>query len=375
MKRFDDDSVQIDLLKKYAYQRWAALPKDIIPLTAADPDFQVAPEIREAISQLGKEGIFSYGKIGGNHDLRKELAKNVFQRKKNICTCDDIFVLNGVAQCMMLVTQSVCKAGDEIIIFDPVDLLFGLAIDRAQCKRVYSPVEKSTGEFDIDGLNELITKNTRMICVCNPHNPLGRTMTRKEVKGISEIANDYDLYIMSDEIWSDIIYDGKKHISTASIDSDASDRTFSLYGFSKTFAMAGLHLGFVVVTNKEYYRKLSKTASSFFPVNNISQEAGKVAYSQCWYWVKEFVAHLQKNRDYVYEQLTSIDGVSCLKPEGTFTIFPDISSFNLSSEEMTKYLYNEAKVAVVPGHRSPLSYFGPGGGKVILDLYSRPVEI
>jgi aspartate/methionine/tyrosine aminotransferase len=276
---------------------------------------------------------------------------------------------------MMLVTQSICKSGDEVIIFDPVDLLFGLAIGKVRAKRVYSEIYKTNGKCDIDSLNELISNRTKMLCICNPHNPLGRVLTRSELKGLTEIVLDNDLYIMSDDIWSDIIFDGKGHIATASLSSDVSDRTFSLYGFSKTFAMAGLHLGFAVVTNKELYKKLMKTAGSFFPINNVSQEAGKIAYSQCWYWVDEFVEHLQKNRDYAYEQLSSIDGVFCLKPEGTFTIFPDISSFNMSSERMAKYLLEKAKVAVVPSHGSPLSYFGPGGEGNIRLVYSTSRDI
>ncbi|MBA7607659.1 putative N-acetyl-LL-diaminopimelate aminotransferase [subsurface metagenome] len=140
------------------------------------------------------------------------------------------------------------------------------------------------------------------------------------------------------------------------------ERTVSLYGFSKTFAMAGLSLGYAVATNPEVMAGLKRTAPGYFyTVNSVSQAAGEAAYSKAWYWADAFLEHLHDLRGYVCDRLSEMEGVRCHEPEGTYAVFPDISSFGMTSVEMTRYLLEEAKVAVVPGHGEGFSYFGPGG--------------
>ncbi|MCJ7730692.1 pyridoxal phosphate-dependent aminotransferase, partial [Candidatus Bathyarchaeota archaeon] len=231
-----------------------------------------------------------------------------------------------------------------------------------------SKVDWETLEFDLEGLKELISSKTRMLCICNPHNPYGRVLRKDELKAMVDLAVDHDLWIMSDEIWSDIVYDGRKHIPTASLQG-ASERTISLYGFSKTFAMAGLQLGFMVTQNLELMKRFRAVAPGYFyPVNNVSQVAGRAALEEGWGWAMEFVDHLEKVRDYVYERLKSMPNVEVHKPEGTYVIFPRIHG--MSSVKAVDYLLEEAKVAVVPGHDEPFSYFGPGGEGRIRIVYS-----
>jgi len=371
MSFFDDDTFRNELLRKHARNRWGALAEDVIPLTAADPDFQVAPEIREAVKEIGSDGVFSYGEAYGNRGFREVIADTVRARKKMPCSPDDVLVTNGVAQAMMLVARYACGPGDEAVLFDPVDFLFGEAVDHAGARKVYSRVDKKTGEIDVDGVNELVTDRTRLLCICNPLNPLGRVLRRRELEGLAEIAVDNDLVVMSDEIWSDIVYDGREHFGSASLGPEVAERTVSLYGFSKTFAMAGLNIGYAVATNPEVLEGLKRIAPSyFFSVNTVSQAAGKAAYSEAWYWAEAFLEHLQRLRDYAHSRLSTINGIRCLKPEGTYVLFPDISSFGLTSEEMAEYLLKEARVAVVPGHGDRSSYFGPGGEGNIRIVYS-----
>ena len=188
-----------------------------------------------------------------------------------------------------------------------------------------------------------------------------------------DIAEDHDLWIMSDEIWSDIVYDGRKHIPTATLP-NASERTITLYGFSKTFAIAGLQLGFLVAQNPELMKRINETAPGYFyPVNNISQIAGTAALNESWEWATDFIKHLEKVRDYIYERLGKMPNVEVHKPEGTYVIFPKIQ--DMSSVEATEYLLREAKVAVVPGHGYPFSYFGPGGEGHIRIVYSTSMGI
>ena len=329
-------------------------------MTAADPDFQVAPEIREAIHRMADEAVFSYG--GMEREFRETISRVVKQRKNIDCEPQHIKATNGVAQAMMITAKTLCKPGDEAILFDPVDFLFGKSLDAAGVKRVYSEMDPKRREFDIDGFRDLVSPDTKLLCICNPHNPLGRVMTEKELKAFTDVVLEHDMYIMSDEIWSDIVYSDQRHIATASLSEEITDRTVSLYGFSKTFALAGLHLGFMVITNPEIMEKVNTTAPGYFyTVNNISREAGRIAYDESWYWVDGFLEHLEEVRNYAHRRLNEIPGVWCNKPEGTYALFPNVSSYYMTSAEMTKYLREEAKVAVVPGHGEPFSYFGPGG--------------
>jgi aspartate/methionine/tyrosine aminotransferase len=178
---------------------------------------------------------------------------------------------------------------------------------------------------------------------------------------------------MSDEIWSDIVYDGRKHLPTATIP-EASERTITLYGFSKTYAMAGLQLGYTVIQNPELMTRFKATAPGYlYPVNNVSQAAGRAALTEAGDWASSFIAHLEKIRNYVYERLTETPNVDVKKPEGTYVIFPKIAG--MTSKEATDYLLEEAKVAVVPGHGEPFSYFGPGGEGHIRIVYSTSMGI
>lgn len=366
-----DESVPPRLIEKYAPAKWAAIKEGIIPLFAADPDFLVAPEIREASGAVSIDGVYSYGEPYGDCSFREVIAGVVNTRKGIACTEDDVMVTSGVAQAMLLVARYACGPGDEAIIFDPVDFLFGASVDAAGAKRVLCGIDKEERRLDAEALKELITPKTRLLCLCNPHNPLGRVFTREELKAVADLAVDHRLIVMNDEIWSDIIYSGHRHVSLHSLGPEIADRTITLQGFSKTFGLAGLHVGYAVATNKEMMLGLRRVAPGYFYVlNNVSQAAGEAAYARCWYWAEEFLRHLEDVCKYAYKRLTNIQGIRCKKPEGTYVLFPDVSSFGLTSEEMTAYLRREAKVGVVPGHGAGFSYFGPAAEGNIRIVFS-----
>ena len=368
---FFEETPSPDLIKKYAPAKWAALSEGVIPLFAADPDFQCAPEIRQAITSAGSDGVFSYGESYGNRDLREVISDTVWNRKRIQCSPDDVMITSGVAQAMMLVARYACKPGEEAIIFDPVDFLFGRAVDEAGAKRLISPIDKESRAIDLDGLQRLVTPKTRLLCVCNPHNPLGRVFRRDELEDLAKFAVNNNLTVMCDEIWSDILYDGREFISLASLNKEIAERTITLHGFSKTFGLAGLNLGYAVATNPEVMKGLKQVAPGYFyVVNGLSQVAGIAAYTRAWYWADAFLTHMQGIRDYDYDRLIEMPGVRCQKPEGTYVLFPDISSFGMTSEEMTAYLRREAKVGVVPGHGREFSYFGSGAEGNIRIVFS-----
>jgi len=373
---FSHDRVRTDLLRERAYNsRWATQPDDVIPLTAADPDFPVAPEIRAAIKEYVDGGVLSYGPSEGLPEFKETVARVMRERKNLPCSTDLILPTDGAASAMFLIARTYCGPGDEVIIFDPVDFLFGQSVDAAGARRVCSPVDRISGEFDLEGLWDLVTPRTRMICVCNPHNPLGRVMTREELEVIGQLAVEHDLMIMSDEIWSDIVYPPVEHISLGSIGPDIAERTISVFGFSKTFGLAGLRIGFLVAPTPQAYERLvemSRMRMTAAGATTVSQVGARAAYDACWYWAEAFLDHLEEVRDYAVERLNAMPGLRCPTPEGTYLLFSDITDLDMSSQEVADFILKEARVAVVPGLPR---WFGPGAEGHIRLCYSTSFQL
>jgi aspartate/methionine/tyrosine aminotransferase len=335
-------------------------PPEVIPLTAADPDFRVAEEIRHAINEYVDGGLLGYGPPEGLPEFKETMARTVRERKGINCSPEVILPTDSAAAGMFLVARYALQPGDEAIIFDPVDFLFGQAVDAAGGVRVYCRVDKSTGAFDLAGLGGLVTPRTRLVCVCNPHNPLGRVMTEAELRTIGELAVEHNLTVMCDEIWSDIVYRPFQHVSLASLGASIAERTFSIYGLSKSFGLAGLRIGFIVAPSPAAYARLvdlSRVQTTAAGVTTISQVAAVAAYEKCWYWVEAFLAHLTRVRDYAVGRLNQMPGITCRSPEGTYVLFPSIAGWGMDSRQAAEFLLREARVAVVPGLPR---WFGPG---------------
>lgn len=373
---FANSAINFQLLQQRAFNlRWATVEEGVIPLTAADPDFPVAPEIQEAIKSYTSGGVFSYGPPTGLPEF-KATAAEVLETRKGIKSDPDwILPTDGAASGMFTVAKMALRPGDEVIIFDPVDFLFQKSVEAAGGTIIRISLDLDTGSFDQEYLAQVISKKTKMICVCNPHNPLGRVLTKRELMFIGSLAVKHNLWIMNDEIWSDIVYAPNEHINISSLDQEIAKRTISIYGFSKTFGLAGLRVGFIAAPSKKVFDRLLNTSqaeTTATGVSTLSQVAAIAAYKDCWYWADAFLNHLTKVRDYSVKRLNKMPGILCTKPEGTYLLFPNIQNFGLSSEEMTKYLLEKSKVAVVPGASK---WFGPGAEGHIRLCFSTSMEI
>ncbi len=360
MGLFDDDKVPLAALRERAFNlRWATLPEDVLALTAADPDFGVAAEIRQAIVDYVAPGVFSYGPPEGLPTFRETVARTMRRRRGMRCTAEHILPTDSAASAMFVVSRFALSDGDEAIVFDPVDFLFGASCEAAGGRAVRVPMSFDSGP-DLDALRAAITPRTRLIGVCNPHNPLGRVPRRDELEAIGRLAIEHDLWIMADEIWSDIVFDDREFVSMASLDEEIAARTISVYGFSKTFGLAGLRVGFIVAPDRAVQQQLletSKAQTTAYGVSTLSQVAATAAYDHCWYWADAFLEHLQANRDLAVARLNAMPGIDCRSPEGCYLLFPNITATNRSAGDLTHYLLEQARVAVVPGEPR---WFGPG---------------
>jgi aminotransferase len=373
---FEHSTIDLDILKKRAFNlRWATVPEGVIPLTAADPDFRSAPEIAEAMIRFTKDRYLSYGPPAGLPEF-KDCVARFFNEKRGIPASPDLlFPVDSAAFGIYLICKGFLKAGEEAIIFDPVDFLFRYSVETVGAVAVPFAIPAGDASIDFDGLEHLISNKTRMICLCNPLNPTGKVFTKAELTLIGEIAVKHNLIILSDEIWSDIIFTPNVFTSIASINEEIRNQTITVTGYSKSYGLAGLRIGTVMASNEAHYKILFEASlhnSTIHGANVLSQIAVTAALDECGYWLDGFVAHLQKMRDIIAVELNGIAGISCIPPQGCYVAFADISGIGKSSTEIADILFNEAKVSVVPGAKQ---WFGEGAEGYIRLSFATSEEI
>ncbi|MDR6489534.1 aminotransferase/cystathionine beta-lyase [Chryseobacterium vietnamense] len=372
---FTNNDINFEALKRKAYNgRWATLEDGIIPLTAADPDFRTAPEIEQGIIEYLKDGYLSYGPFSGLPEFKKSVADHFNQEKHGSFSPENILAVNSAAQGMSLIASYVLNPGDEAIILDPVDFLFKKSVETAGGKVMLCPIDTATGEIDFEKLVSLISSKTKLISICNPHNPLGKVYSKDVLVQVAEIAAAHDLWVMSDEIWSDIIYDNKSFYTYSSVSEKARKKSFTVYGFSKSFGIAGLRIGAVLCHDQdtlEDFIEKSNFNSTIEGVSTLSQIAGSVALERAKPWYKEFLTHLQSNRDLAFRLLSRSEIVTPNLPEATFVLFPKIKN-GMTSDEFAQHVLTHGKVAIVPGSER---WFGKGAEGHIRICFSTSQEI
>jgi aspartate/methionine/tyrosine aminotransferase len=358
---FHDNQVNYQILQQRAYNlRWAVLPSDVIPLTAADPDFRCATVIQEAIEDYVKEGYFSYAPAEGL-PFFKEAVSHFLECKRNYQIDPSLILpVDSAAFGIYLVCNSILQPFDEAIIFDPVDFLFQFSIEKVGAIPKRFSILPGTETVNFSLLEEMITPKTKLICLCNPLNPTGKVFKREELQKLGEIALKYNIVILSDEIWSDIVFTPHKFTSIASISKQIAEQVITVSGFSKSYGLAGLRIGFVATSNRRLFELLfdrSLHQSTVHGANSLGQVAATAALNHAQDWLKDFVEHLHSMRDFVTQKINSIEKLSTIAPEGCYVSFINITNSNMSAEEFHKYMLDKAKIALVPGLSK---WFGPG---------------
>jgi aspartate/methionine/tyrosine aminotransferase/2-polyprenyl-6-methoxyphenol hydroxylase-like FAD-dependent oxidoreductase len=359
---FSDNSVRLDLLRERAFNlRWAQQPAGVIPLTAADPDFPIAPAIQEQLVRYVRDGVLSYGPPEGLPQFRESVAGWMRSTRQMECAAEQVFATDSAASGMAVLARASLRPGDEVLVPDPVDFLLHHSVQSAGAVPVRVSVGHSTtAEEFIAGMEAGLTARTRMLWLCNPHNPLGVVYTREWQKKVGEWAIQRGLRMVSDEIWSDIVYTPHRHVSLASISPEIARNTVTVYGFSKNFALAGLRVGCLICTDPAWKKEIvaaSDAESTVYGVSVLSQVAVIAALNEGQEWLAGFVQHLQAQRDYVLGRLKHWPGVSVRPPQGTYVVFPDVRRLAADSEQLCQYLREQARVALVPGVPR---WFGPG---------------
>jgi aspartate/methionine/tyrosine aminotransferase len=323
--------------------------RPMIHLQIGEPDFDTPAHVREAAKKALDEGATHYAPFPGIPELRKAIAEDVTKRKGFPADPSQVFVTVGGKGVMLYAILGLIDAGDEVIVPDPGYPIYESLTRFVGATPIPIPIRMENDfRLDVEELATLITPRTRLLIINSPANPTGGVLTRSDLERIAELAQEHDLWVMTDEIYGRILYDGAEHISIASLPGMA-DRTIVLDGFSKTFAMTGWRLGYAVVPEslKDVYGELVINTISCAPT--FAQVGAVQALVGPQDDVDAMVVEFKARRDLVVDGLNRIPGIKAKTPLGAFYAFPDVSGTGLSGAQLAEGLLTEADVCVLAG--------------------------
>jgi aspartate aminotransferase len=343
-RRFDQikPSATIKLIERVNELKSAGV--DIISFGAGEPDFSTPKHICEAAKEAMFEGFTHYTPSAGIPELREEIARKFREDNKLDVGPDDVIATPGAKHAIHEACMALLNEGDEVILFSPAWVSYEACINLAGGHTKWL---HKTMENDISDLNlaEEISKKTKFILLNSPNNPAGYVLSREELREVCDIAIDHDIFVLSDEIYEKIIY-GKEHICTASLDG-MQERTVTINGFSKTYAMTGWRLGYATAPPEIMKDMIKLQQHSVSNVTSFVQKAGVSAMRAPQDCVDEMVNEFRRRRDAIVKGVRSI-GFDCELPDGAFYLFVNAKNFG-SSMELADRLLNDAHVAVTPG--------------------------
>ena len=313
---------------------------DIIPMWVADMNFPACPAIPKAITERVQHPAYGY------FEVRDEYYEKIIRwhEKQNGVTglsAEMISYENGVLGGVLSALGVFCSRGDSVLVHSPTYIGFTGSLTNCGYKIIHSPLYRDaegTWRMDLADMEEKIRKHHIHAAIfCSPHNPCGRVWTKEEILSFTELCRKYDVKIVSDEIWSDIILGGRKHIPTQSVSQDAKNRTVALYSPSKTFNLAGMVGSYHIIYNKRIRERVLKESSlcHYNSVNLLSMYALIGAYSpEGHIWLDELRSVLRQNIEYACKYIKdNFPGVETQMPEGTYMLFVDCTEYCKNSSK------------------------------------------
>lgn len=328
----------------------------VIHFEIGRPDFDTPDYIKQAACKALEEGRVHYTSNFGLMELRCAIADKLRQENSITYQPTEILVTVGLSEAVFAVLATLLNAGDEILVPDPVWINYINVPNFLGAKAVsYHLIEENGFQIDLEEIRAKLTDKTRAIVIVTPNNPTGGVLTENMLRELTGIAIEHNLMVISDEVYERLIYDGEKHISIASLPG-MKERTFTMNGMSKAYAMDGWRLGYVAAP-EEYIAVMNK----FHQHNttcapNFVQMAAITALRDEADEVQRMVQEYQNRRDYAVKAINEISGLSCRSPKGSFYIFINCKKLGIKSAALADYLLEKAKIALVPG-----DVFGPGG--------------
>jgi aspartate aminotransferase len=335
---------------------------DVIDLGVGEPDFDTPKNICDAAISSIQRGDTHYLPTSGIPELRSAIAEKLYNDNGIEISPDQVSVVPGAKMAIFAAIQALLDAGDECVLIGPSWVSYEPCVNFAGGRVRWAEVDE---EFKPTDLADSITSKTKMILVNSPSNPTGAVFGRKILEEVRDLATDHDLVVLSDEIYEKIIY-GQEHLSLGSFPGMA-ERTVTVNGFSKCYAMTGWRLGYLAGPQevmKWVNRILSHSVSH---ATTFVQWAGVEALKGPQETIRAMVSEFEARRDLLVSGLAEL-GMKCSLPGGAFYVFPDVSEFG-GGDSFAERMLSEAKVAATPG-----SAFGPGGVDYVRISYAASQE-
>ena len=343
---------------------------DAINLTLGEPGFATPRHIVEAGIRGLDDGKTKYTPNAGIRELREAIAWKL--KRENGIACDpekNLIVTAGATQALMLAMVTLVNPGDEVIIQGPNWPDYMGQIDMVNAKTVYAPVNESNGfRMTADIIEPLITEKTKLIVINSPSNPTGGVLDFDDLQKIAELVKKYKVFLISDEPYEKLVYDGFTQRSIASIPG-LEDYVLTVNSLSKTFAMTGFRVGYICANETIVSNLVKLHENMIASIPEPMQLAAVEAIRNGEEDVRRMVESYDRNRRLIVDGLNRINGFSCLSPKGAFYVFPSISGFGRSSDETAEYILERTHVVTSPG-----SAFGPYGEGYLRICYASEYE-
>ncbi len=343
---------------------------DAINLTLGEPGFTTPDHIINAGIESLKAGKTKYTPNAGIKELRDALAYKLEKENGIKCNPDkNLIVTAGATQALMLAMVTLVDPGDEVIIQGPNWPDYRGQIDMVNAKTVYAKVdEKNDFKMTADVIEPLITDKTKLIIINSPSNPTGGVLNYDDLKEIAELIKKYKIFVISDEPYEKLVYDGFRQKSLASIPG-IEDYVLTINSFSKTYAMTGFRVGYICAEENIVSNLIKLHENMIASVPEPMQMAAVEAIYNGDNDVANMVKYYDRNRHLIVDGLNGIKGFTCFCPKGAFYVFPNIREFGMSSTETAEYILEKTHVVTSPG-----SAFGPDGEGYIRICYASKYE-
>ena len=342
--------------------------KHILHFEIGEPDMETPDNIAKAGIQAIRDKKTHYTPSIGILELRKAVQDEVEKTRGYRPDLEQIIITPGLKPGIFFSMLAIVDPGDEVIYPDPGYPTYGSTTSFIGAKKVMVPLlEENDFRMNPNDIRERITSKTKLIVINSPQNPTGSVMTKKELEEIAEIAEEHDIFILSDEIYSKMTYETRHYSPT--VRDEAKERTILLDGFSKYYAMTGWRLGFMVTPVKMAERLKDFLVTSISCTAEFTQWAGVEALTGDQSFIPRMMKRFKEKRDRIVKGLNSIPGFNCLSPKGAFYVFPNIKETGMSSQECADHLLYNAGVAALPG-----TAFGPYGEGYLRFSYATTLE-
>lgn len=332
---------------------------DVVGFGAGEPDFPTPEYICDAAKEALDKGITRYTPAAGTKELRKAICEKLRRDNDMTYSYGDIIVSSGAKHSLFTIFQCILDPGDEVLIPTPCWVSYPEMVRMAGGIPVFVPSDESHNFIPTSrDIASRVTRRTKAIVITSPSNPNGSVWSREQLQFVADLAVTHPFYVISDEIYEKLIYDGQKHLSIAQLGEQIKSQTFMVNGMSKAYAMTGWRIGYVAGPRDVISAMSSFQSQATSNPNSIAQYAALKALEGDQTCVDDMVKEFEKRRNLMVERINSIPGLSCLKPQGAFYIMMNIKkllgrSFHgreiESSMDFAELLLAEKQVALVPG--------------------------